>query len=446
MAPIRTILSGREFSLSLDTAVDPFVDIFSVNVVTGKVTSAWIPQDWLPFMEEAVALENSVVPPLDRTALAYLGRLVKLAPMDDCALTASAITDPMDPDVQILQVTPFGGAAPSVVLVQLPHSLTGFFGTNDTAAGLGPPVFLSGDVVGPSGGNSLVVIKAAETKGAADKSAIITTDAKGRVTVLTDTPIQITESQVTGLVGDLASKVPNTRRVDTTVGELTGGGALSADLTLGLPTVGPGPGPYGSSTTVPVFNLDTKGRVTSVVNTPITTGALAAVFATLANTQNQTADPKTYTPGIWLPASPAVVEIPFNAPGPDDTSGGITLAGPGLTRIKVALAGFYEFTFSPQILHKGGTGAYANMWLRKNGTDVIANSNSQVLLANNNDEIFTNISVILKLAANDYVEWLMNVYGDTDKTAIITVLGSGVGATAVPDAPAVIAHAKLLGT
>jgi hypothetical protein len=54
-----------------------------------------------------------------------------------------------------------------------------------------------------------------------------------------------------------------TRRVDTVPGQLTGGGALSVNLALGLPAVGT-PGTYGDATHYPVFTTDAQGRVTAV--------------------------------------------------------------------------------------------------------------------------------------------------------------------------------------
>lgn len=431
MAPIRTILSGREFSLSLDTGIDSFVDLFSVDIVTGTITSAWIPDDWISFMEEAVELENSVVPPLDRTALAYLGRLVKIAPMDDCTLTASAVTTAVN--VQTLRITPFGGNQPSVFLTQLPHSLTGFFGTNDTASGLAPPTILNGDVIGPSNANSLVVLGAGITAGSASKSATVTRDTKGRVTALTETPIQITEAQVTGLVGDLANKADKTITITGADG-CTGGGDLSANRTITLPAVGT-PGTYGTATKVPRFTTDAKGRVTNVVETPITTGALAAVYGAYSNTDGPITIPVA-------PLNPLVVSF-------TDIEGesGVTLDGgaPG-TKLKVATTGVYEFSFSPQLVHSGGNDSTISMWLRLNGLSPVPRSNSDVKLANNNDTIFLYIAVIVSLTAGDYVEWLMSSSG-AGPTVLNSFAGTGgTGPNDRPLAPAVIASVKLIGT
>lgn len=71
------------------------------------------------------------------------------------------------------------------------------------------------------------------TFGSASAVPVFDVNAKGLITGVTNTPIQIAESQVTNLVSDLAGKVPITRLINTTA-PITGGGALSSDLTLAL--------------------------------------------------------------------------------------------------------------------------------------------------------------------------------------------------------------------
>ena len=64
----------------------------------------------------------------------------------------------------------------------------------------------------------LPVIAGAGTYGSASQVPVITKDTKGRVTTATNTAIQITESQVTNLVSDLANKQP----LDATLTALAG--------------------------------------------------------------------------------------------------------------------------------------------------------------------------------------------------------------------------------
>ena len=80
--------------------------------------------------------------------------------------------------------------------------------------------------------------------------------------------------------GDLLSVagVPTSRQVIAGTG-MTGGGPLATDITLSVAVGGIGtsqlaasgatPGTYGSSTTVPVFTVDTTGRVMSITNVAV---------------------------------------------------------------------------------------------------------------------------------------------------------------------------------
>jgi hypothetical protein len=82
-------------------------------------------------------------------------------------------------------------------------------------------------------------------------------------------------------VGDLLSVagVPTSRQVIAGTG-MTGGGALSSNVTLSIANGGVGPtqlansgvtaGVYGDATNIPVVTIDSKGRVTAVTTTPAT--------------------------------------------------------------------------------------------------------------------------------------------------------------------------------
>jgi len=74
---------------------------------------------------------------------------------------------------------------------------------------------------------------------------------------------------LTDLEAELASKVPQTRLINTTDG-IQGGGDLSADLTLSLTDTGVSAGTY----TAPTITVDVKGRIISATNG---TGALSYV-------------------------------------------------------------------------------------------------------------------------------------------------------------------------
>lgn len=266
MAIVNTVLDGQNLTLAI-TAPDTFVDVMNVNIVTGDVASAWLPADWVKFIKQSVALENSVVPPLDRTSLNYLARLVNTLSMDDSVFAGSSVL--VAANTYALRITVVSGVDPAILLVNLPNSITGAFGVADGAQGIAPPVLLAGDVIGASNANQLVAFgPGAVTKGSASKSAIVTTDTKGRVFTLTETSIQIAESQVTDLTTDLGLKADKSITISAGAG-LTGGGDLSANRTIAMPNVGTA-GSYGNATTVPVLTTDAQGRVSGVVNTAIT--------------------------------------------------------------------------------------------------------------------------------------------------------------------------------
>jgi hypothetical protein len=426
MPIIKTALDGQNLSLSL-TAPDTFVDVLAVNIVTGEVTSAWLPPANITYAEQAIALANSVVPPLDRTSLNYLARLVNVLSMDDSIFAGSSVLTA--PDVYTLRITAVSGVDPAVLLVNLPHSITGAFAVADGAQGIAPPAILAGDTIGPSNANQLVAFgPGAVTAGAADRVAVVTPDTKGRVFTLTETPIQIAEAQVTGLVADLAGKVPTTRQVLAGAG-LIGGGPLTADVMVAMPNVGT-PATYGSSTQVPVLTTDVKGRVSSVVNTPIAfpaPGTFPAVYGSFSDNLDQP----------LVAGTPATVRFNTN-----EGANGVSVQNNGLgvpTRLTVAAAGLYEFSLSPQLANSGGGTVTITFWAQKN-TGTVPRSASSLEMGNNNNRTLPFIGLILPMAAGDWLEWVFL------STGANTSLEHFPAAGAVPDIPSVIAAVKLLGT
>ena len=424
-----TQLDGQNVVLSI-TAPDTFVDVMSVNVVTGAVSSAWLPSTWIRPLELAVELSNSVIPPLDRTSVNYLARVLNTLSMDDSVFAASNILT-ANPDIRSLRITVAVGNDPAVLLLNLPHSITGAFAVADGAQGVAPPVILAGDVVGPSNTNQLVAYgPGAVTRGAADKSAIVTTDTKGRVFTLTEAAIQIAEAQVTGLVADLASKADKATTITGADG-CTGGGDLSANRTITLPAVGT-PGTYGNSTTVPVFTTDAKGRVTGVTPTPIafpTPPPPTAVWAQFSDATDQ-----------GLSGTP--LDIKYDTK--DGGVAGITAAVDPVTgrasRLTVSDAGVYAFTVSPQLQHFGGGGAELIYFYAVTDAGTLANSASYVDLANNNRSTLPYLELILPMSAGGWVQWWL---AGTPGTSIR--LNAIAAAPPVPAAPSVIAGVKLIG-
>lgn len=426
MPIVKTQLDGQNITLAL-TAPDTFVDVLSVNIVTGDATSAWLPADWVKFIKDSVALENAVVPPLDRTSLNYLARLVNTISMDDSVFAGSSVLTAAN--VYTLRVTAVSGVDPAILLVNLPHSITGAFAVADGAQGIAPPAILAGDVIGPSNANSLVVFgPGAVTKGAADKSAVVTPDTKGRVFTLTETPIQIAESQVTNLVADLAGKADKTITISAGAG-LTGGGDLSANRTIAMPNVGTA-GTYGTSTVVPRLTTDAQGRVSGVVPTAIAfpaPGTFPAVYGSFSDNADQ-----PLTAGV-----PATVRF-----GTTEGANGVSVQNNGLgvpTRLTVAAAGIYEFSLSPQLLHTGGGTVTITFWAQKN-TGTVPRSASSLEMGNNNNRTLPFITLILSMAAGDWLEWVFL------STGLNTSLEQFPAAPPIPDIPSVIGNVKLLGT
>jgi len=103
------------------------------------------------------------------------------------------------------------------------------FGQIPTA--LPPNGSAGGDLAGTYPNPTLAAAGTAGTYGSASLVPVITTDSKGRVTAVTNTSIQITESQVTNLTTDLAAKAATATTISTTA-PLAGGGDLSANRTI----------------------------------------------------------------------------------------------------------------------------------------------------------------------------------------------------------------------
>ena len=125
---------------------------------------------------------------------------------------------------------------------------------------------------------------------------VFTVDNKGRLTSVTNTTIdttiataaftkanQQTNLSFTTVVANGTSLVADTNAATLTV-RTTGNVAITADaagdnMTFDLTTTGVTATTYGSSTIVPVFVVDSRGRLTSVTNTTIDTTIATAAFA-----------------------------------------------------------------------------------------------------------------------------------------------------------------------
>lgn len=149
---------------------------------------------------------------------------------------------------------------------------------------------------------SMPNVGTAGTYGNASTVPVITTDAQGRVSSVSDTAISILASAVsnfgvtvrgtllTGLSLASSAAVIATDNILAAFGKvqaqinaifartitagagLSGGGDLTADRTISMPNVGTA-GTYGSASLVPVITTDTHGRVSSVSTAALSAGA-----------------------------------------------------------------------------------------------------------------------------------------------------------------------------
>ena len=110
-----------------------------------------------------------------------------------------------------------------------------------------------GDLTGTYPNPTLITVGTSGTYGSANVVPILTTDANGRVSAVTVTGIQITESQVTNLTADLASKVPYS------------GGTISGNLIVAS-------GFTVSGTSIHIGNSTFSGTVTISGNNVLTSG------------------------------------------------------------------------------------------------------------------------------------------------------------------------------
>lgn len=86
-----------------------------------------------------------------------------------------------------------------------------------------------------------------------------------------------------------------------------------------------------------------------------------------------------------------------------DPSNNQVVIGATSSQIKVLNAGVYNIQFSIQFDKSDGGKDEANVWIRKNGSN-IDDSNSLFSLEGNNDKVIGALNFMLELAANDYIE------------------------------------------
>jgi len=118
MAVTATVLDGNNVAL-LFTGGSTVADVYSVNYLTGVISSAYFPEGWIdPTTKNA----KKLLPPTtitQRQSVEFLTRLIAIGNLDATTISLSSVV--LGQQVT-LRVTVSGDTA---VLVQLPHSIVG---------------------------------------------------------------------------------------------------------------------------------------------------------------------------------------------------------------------------------------------------------------------------------------------------------------------------------
>jgi hypothetical protein len=175
----------------------------------------------------------------------------------------------------------------------------------------------------------------------------------------------------------------------------------------------------GNTTTTTLFD-DRIGNESLLFFTPVSAAAFAdtAPYGAFSRNTSQSA-PTANTP--------AAIEYDTT-----EESNGIYLSNN--SRLNVRNAGVYNVQFSIQLASNDNALQYAEVWFRKNGTNIVR-SNSKIDLpvrksAGNPSHVIATVNIFVTLAANDYIE----VAGLVSAT---TVTLEAYAATTTPAVPAV---------
>jgi hypothetical protein len=120
--------------------------------------------------------------------------------------------------------------------------------------------------------------------GAADKVGQFTVDQQGRLTNAANVAINIAVANVAGAVANTVNVLAGTG--------LSGGGALTGNVTISLANTAVAAGDYGSSSNVASFTVDAQGRLTAASN--------VAIVATTVNLSNTSASATFATASLPL--------------------------------------------------------------------------------------------------------------------------------------------------
>lgn len=152
---------------------------------------------------------------------------------------------------------------------------------------------------------------------------------------------------------------------------------------------------------------------------------IASVYSNITQTISSYSAPTNNTPAIFTYDHTPILR-------------GVTMVGN--TGLRVSKTGYYETYYSIQIHNsKGGSTTNVYIWIRVNGVDV-PDTNGRVQVNSNNGDSLPIVPYILKLNANDYVEFAAWA-NDTDVQALALYGPSTISITS-PSVPSIIVGLK----
>lgn len=182
-------------------------------------------------------------------------------------IPVASVTGAVPNTVNIIAGAGLAGGGALTGNVTLTANVTAAVTNVATGTGLtGGPITSTGTI---SIANTTVT---AGTYGSAGAVPQVTVNAQGQLTAAGNVGIAIPVANVSGAVPNTVNVLPGTG--------LSGGGALTANVTLNLANTTVASGTYGNSTNVPQITVDAQGRITSASNVAIPAGGTVTNIAT----------------------------------------------------------------------------------------------------------------------------------------------------------------------
>lgn len=154
------VLDGQNVAVTVSLPTTD-VDLLTVNVATGVVTSPWLNAIQLANLRKAALAFFTLVPLAERTSVGFLNRLVSVTAFEDWDVSLSAATTGVDE--QTLRATIGSATDDTHLVITLPHSITGIVATSGIGSGGGGGGGgggnLLGDAVGPLLANTVERIR-----------------------------------------------------------------------------------------------------------------------------------------------------------------------------------------------------------------------------------------------------------------------------------------------